>query len=82
MKKPIVAAACLGVGVALSISSPASADPKGEPIPINCEGGATYLVAVNGNGAFTPGHDVDGTAVLIPTSFGEFTASSPTAREP
>ena len=72
MKKPIVAAACLGVAAALSISTPASADPKGEPIPITCEGGATYWVTVNGNGAFTPGHDVDDTAMLIPTSFGDF----------
>jgi hypothetical protein len=71
MKKPIVAAACLGVAAALSISTPASADPKGEPIQVTCDDGATYWVTVNGNGAFTPGHDVDSTATLIPTSFGD-----------
>jgi hypothetical protein len=72
MKKPIIAAACLGVGAALSISTPASADPKGEPIQLTCDGGATYSVTVNGNGDFTPGHDINGTTVLIPTSFGDF----------
>jgi hypothetical protein len=71
MKKLIVST-CLGVAAALSISAPASADPKGELIPLTCEGGATYWLAVNGNGDFTPGHDVNSTAMLIPTSFGEF----------
>jgi hypothetical protein len=72
MKKSIAAAAGLGVAVALSIAAPAVADPKGETIPLVCDNGVTYAVTVNGNGAFTPGHDADSKSVLIPTSFGEF----------
>ena len=72
MKKSIAAAAGLGLAAALSIAAPSSADPKGETIPVTCDNGTTYWVAVNGNGAFTPGHDVNSTTMLIPTSFGEF----------
>jgi len=72
MKKLILAAACLGVVAALTISTPASADPKGEPIPITCDNATTYWGTVNGNGAFTPAHDVNSTTMLIPTSFGPF----------
>ena len=50
----------------------ASADPKGEVVPLVCDNGVTYQVAVNGNGEFSPGHDLASTAVLIPTAFGEF----------
>jgi hypothetical protein len=72
MKKSIAAAAGLGVAAALAVAAPSSADPKGETIPIACDKGTTYSVAVIGNGAFTPGHDVNSTTMLIPTSFGEF----------
>jgi hypothetical protein len=50
----------------------ASADPvnakKGEFVTLDC-GGTQVVVALNGNGAFTPGHVVGSTAVLIPTAF-------------
>jgi hypothetical protein len=72
MKKTIAAAAGLGIAAALSIAGPSSADPKGSPLPVTCDNGVTYQVTVNGNGAFTPGHDADSTSVLVPTSFGEF----------
>jgi hypothetical protein len=72
MKKSIAVAAGLGVAAALSIAAPSAADPKGETIPLVCDNGVTYAVTVNGNGAFTPGHDADSTSQLIPTSFGEF----------
>ena len=72
MKKSIAVAAGLGVAAALSIAAPSAADPKGETIPLVCDNGMTYAVTVNGNGAFTPGHDADSTSQLIPTSFGEF----------
>jgi hypothetical protein len=72
MRKSIAAAAGLCLAAALSIAAPSSADPKGETIPVICDNGTTYWVAVNGNGAFTPGHDVNSTAMLVPTSFGEF----------
>ena len=50
----------------------ASADPKGEVVPLVCDNGSTYEVAVMGNGPFTPGHDLASTSVLVPTAFGEF----------
>lgn len=49
----------------------ASADPNGQVVPLECDNGATYQVTVMGNGAFTPGHDLASTSVLVPTSFGE-----------
>jgi hypothetical protein len=72
MRKPALAAASLGIAAALSVSAPASADPKGEQIEVVCDNGTTYSAVVIGNGAFSPGHDSESTTMLIPTSFGEF----------
>jgi hypothetical protein len=74
MKKWTAAAAGLGVAAALSFAGPASADPKGEVIQLDCDNGTTYWVAVqeSGNGAWSPGHDTNSTGTLIPTTFGEF----------
>jgi hypothetical protein len=60
--------------VTLGTAGPAVADPKGEIIPVDCDG-TTYMVAVSGNGQFTPGHDTSSTAMLIPVSFGDFTGT-------
>lgn len=55
---------------------PASADPKkGEVTPLTCDNGKNYRVVVNGNGDYTPGHDLDSTAMLIPLAFGPFTGT-------
>lgn len=62
----------LTIAAALSISAPASADPKGVPIEIRCDNGATYWAVGQGHGPFAPVHDVDSNIMLIPTSFGEF----------
>jgi hypothetical protein len=67
-----LAAAMLGLAIALA--GPAAADPKGEVVPVDC-GETTYLVAVSGNGQFSPGHDTASTSILIPVSFGEFTGT-------
>ena len=63
-----------GLVIASSIASAGavSADPKGEVVPLVCDNGVTYQVAVNGNGEFSPGHDLASTSVLVPTAFGEF----------
>lgn len=53
-------------------AAPATADPKGEIIPVDCDNGKSYEVAVNGNGEFTPAHDTASTATFVPVSFGEF----------
>ena len=70
--KILASVAALGVAVSVCLAAPASADPKGEPIPVTCENGVTYMVTVNGNGAWTPAHDANSTSILIPTSFSGF----------
>jgi hypothetical protein len=73
------AAAVLG----LSAWVPAQADPANAknafPIQVSCDNGHTYNAVVNGNGAWTPAHDLDSTAMLIPVAFGEqtFTVTAP-----
>jgi hypothetical protein len=68
----LTAGAGLAVAAALSISAPASADPKGHAIEVVCDNGTTYWAVGEGRGQFAPVHDVDSNSVLIPTSFGEF----------
>jgi hypothetical protein len=65
-----------GLGVALAVptsfGSSALADPKkGDVIPLTC-GSTTYHVIVNGNGDYTPAHDVDSNLMFIPHAFGVF----------
>ncbi len=60
-------------GLLLAVAAPAGADPKGgDTFPLVCDDGNTYTVTTNGNGEFTPAHDVNSTSMLIPLSFGEF----------
>lgn len=51
----------------------ATADPSGAknsaPVTVVC-GATTYHAVANGNGAWTPAHDLNSTSVLIPVSFG------------
>lgn len=74
-RRLVIGIAALGVLSAAWVG-PVSADPvnakKGEVLPINCEG-TEYQVALNGNGEFTPGHDLNGTRVFIPVAFGVVT---------
>lgn len=61
-------------GLLLGAPGVASADPGGadESFPLVCDNGVTYRVVVNGNGEFTPAHDVDSNSTLVPTAFGGF----------
>jgi hypothetical protein len=59
----------------------AVADPKSEVIPITCDG-QVVQVAVNGNGDFTPGHLVGGTAVYVVQSIDATFTFTPTGGEP
>ena len=63
---------CLG-GVLVGT---AGADPIRAPtssvFTINCGTSGTYNVVVNGNGSFTPAHDLNSNKVLIPVAFGPF----------
>jgi hypothetical protein len=62
----------LVVAGSLGTAGTASADPSGPPIPVVCDNGVTYQATVNGNGVFTPAHDIASTSILVPTAFGEF----------
>ena len=74
-----VGIAALGCASTL-LAGIAGADPtRGEAVPLVCDNGQTYLVAVNGNGEFTPGHDTESTTTFVPVSFGTFTG---TLRDP
>jgi hypothetical protein len=68
--------ALLVTGVALTASlsgmGVASADPQGEEILIACDNGVTYHASINGNGPWSPAHDLASTQVLIPLALGEF----------
>jgi len=56
--------------IAALAATPAGADPKkGDTFGLACDNGQSYVIAVNGNGDFTPGHLVDSTAVIVPLSF-------------
>ncbi len=60
----VVAAAAAGVAAADPTNAPGSA-----PITIIC-GNTTYHAVVNGNGAWTPAHDLNSNSILIPVAFG------------
>jgi len=68
-------ACVLALSVALTglIVSSAMADPIGAknstPVTITC-GRTTYRAVVNGNGAWTPAHDLNSNSILIPVAFG------------
>ena len=69
MLKRLCTALVAGI-IAMGAFAPgAAADPKGDIIPLTCDDGQTVEVAVNGNGDFTPGHLVGGTAVYVLQSF-------------
>ena len=62
------------VAVPLSWGAPAFADPHGFPLTLVC-GSVTYHVVAEGNGDYTPAHDLDSNKVFIPHAFGEFTGT-------
>jgi hypothetical protein len=47
--------------------------PNAEIVALDCGDAGTFDVVVNGNGVWTPGHDLNSNAVLIPVAFGEST---------
>jgi hypothetical protein len=64
-----VAVAALGIGTATA----AQADPINAKnsflLTVTCSNGVTYQAATNGNGHWTPAHDVAGNTVLVPLAF-------------
>ena len=73
--------AALVAAVVAVLAQTASADPtnakSSQVVTANC-GSQQVLLSVNGNGAFTPGHVIGGTAVLIPTAFDVTFSFTPT----
>jgi hypothetical protein len=59
------------------VGTPAHADPSGAPeaipLTVTCDNGVVYDVVSNGNGSWTPAHDLDSTSTLVPVAFGEST---------
>jgi hypothetical protein len=60
----VVVGAVAGVAAADPTHAPGSA-----PITITC-GNTTYHAVVNGNGAWSPAHDLNSNSILIPVAFG------------
>ena len=75
MRIKIAGGFALGLVVSL-VPSLAGADPSGgETFPLVCNNGTTYQATSNGNGEFTPAHDLGGTGVFVPVSFGTFSGT-------
>src|SRR4051794_31874036 len=56
--------------------------PKGDIVPLECDGGiGSILVSVNGNGDYTPGHVITSTQVGIPYAFHFESSFTPTGGE-
>ena len=74
------AAAILSLGAWV----PAHADPihakNAFAFQIVCDNGHSYGAVANGNGTFTPAHDLSSTAVLVPSHSGRSRSPSETPR--
>jgi len=70
----LLAIAALTVALSATAASAAPVNaPNAQEFTLDCGAAGTIEVVVNGNGAFTPGHLLDGPGVLIPVAFGEVT---------
>jgi hypothetical protein len=65
MFRRIAVALLAGIIAMLALAPAAAADPKGTPISSVCDDGNAIALTFNGNGNFTPGHLVGGTAVYV-----------------
>ena len=73
-KKTVGALIAVGV-LGAAVAAPAGAVSPQGTVPLVCDNGHTYDAVVNGNGDFTPARDANGTSVLVPLSFGEFSGT-------
>jgi hypothetical protein len=70
----VLAVAILGAALAAGAATAAPVNaPNATPITIDCGPGGTFDAITNGNGEFTPAHDLDSRRVLIPVSLGPTT---------
>jgi hypothetical protein len=77
-----VIAAVGALGLSLDVTSPASADPRGDPFEIQCGELGSLQIVVNGNGSRTPGHVVGSTQVGIPYALRVERTFTPVGGEP
>ena len=84
MKLLVLTLAAVAAAVAIAAPS-AGADPTGAKnstlITAVC-GGQTVTVSVNGNGEFTPAHDVGSSSVFVPIAFDVTFTFTPTGGAP
>jgi hypothetical protein len=79
---PVVAVLGAALGMSFGVVSPAVADPKGDPIEIQCDELGSLQVVVNGNGFLTPGHVVGSTQVGVPYALRTEGTFTPVGGEP
>jgi hypothetical protein len=65
-----MAAAALGLGAATAAQADPANAKNSLPITITCDNGTTYHAVTNGNGHWTPAHDLNSQTTLVPLSFG------------
>lgn len=79
MRRRLAAGAVAIVAGMALMGGTASADPVNAKdsfvTDLVCDNGQTYTVVVNGNGDFTPAHDINSNATLVPVAFGDFTGT-------
>lgn len=69
-----IAAVCVTLTAGTAAAAPVNA-PNAQTVALDCGEAGTFQVVVNGDGAWSPGHDLNSNAILIPVSFGEETAT-------
>ena len=69
--RSLLAIAGLTMAASFAGAGAAAADPtKAQTLTLVCDNGSTYTVVVNSSGEWSPAHDVNGTSMLVPVSFG------------
>ena len=65
----LVALVAVVIGAGVASAAPSNA-PGAVPLTISCDNDHTYSAVANGNGVWSPAHDLDGTGILIPIAHG------------
>lgn len=66
----VIAAVTLGLGTATAAHADPANAKNSFPITVSCSNGTTYHAVTNGNGSWTPAHDLNSQTTLVPLSFG------------
>src|SRR6185369_12167996 len=69
-----VAAVSAALAAGTAAAAPVNA-PNAQTVALDCGEAGTFQAVVNGDGAWSPGHDLNSNAILIPVAFGESTAT-------